>query len=115
MRHRARLVVTLLTVLIFSVSMVGHAFVATQAVAKPASSMVNMEMDGADEPMGCGGDIKAHAACVATCAGGIAILCSPLVVPTADATRAVTPCAEVPSLGWGIPPEPHPPKRAIPV
>lgn len=121
MRHCARLLVILLTVLIFGVSMVGHAFVATLAVAKPASSIVSTGMDGmtgmdgTDEPMGCGGDIKAHAACVATCASGIAILCSPLLVPTADGAQALCPRVEVPCLGWGIPPEPHPPKQAIPV
>ena len=106
-----RRMLCLLMALLFAVSSVAHVYAATEAAMKmPSAAMAASEhgMDGMD----CGGSDKAaHAACVAMCATAVAILNEPIVVPLVLAVQSVEADPELPPLGRGPAPEPHPPKR----
>ena len=106
-----RRVLCLLTALLFAVSSVAHVYAATAAaMTMPDAAMATSDrsMDGMD----CGGSDKAaHKACVAMCATAVAILNEPIIVPLVLAMQNVEADPELPPLGRGPSPEPHPPKR----
>jgi len=113
-RTPSRHVFSLLTAMLFGVSVVAHCFVITEAGLKMAAATAAMEMPSPDLAMDCGGDEKAaHVACVATCAGVYAILCEPVPTPIVLIMQDLTAGVELPFSGRGIPPEPHPPKLAV--
>lgn len=109
LRFARRRFLCLLTAFLFGIGAVAHAW----AVSDAALKMPAAEMSGQDHGMDCGGgdDKAAHAACVAMCASGVAILSAPVAIPlaVAMADRAFDP--ELPLPGRGPSPEPHPPKR----
>jgi hypothetical protein len=108
----------ILIAVLFGLSMVAHGFAVSRATAKmmvadTSMDMTSMDMGAPDHPMDCGGkDIGAKTACFAMCASAVAILCDPTRAPVISAMRELAIRPEVPSLGRGIPPEPHPPKQA---
>jgi hypothetical protein len=106
--------VSLLIAMLFGISAVAHGFVMTEAALKMSAATAAMEMPSPDHAMDCGGDDKAaRAACMATCASAIAILCVPTPVPIVVTMQEQTVNVELPFSGRDIPPEPHPPKPAV--
>ena len=113
-RDPRRHVVSLLTAMLFGISVVAHGFVMTEAGLKMSAATATMEMPSADHAMDCGGDEKtAHVACIATCAGVYAILCEPVPTPIVVTMQDLTAGVELPFSGRGIPPEPYPPKPVV--
>jgi len=106
--------VSLLVAMLFGISAGAHGFVMTEAVVKMSAATTAMESQSSDHVMDCGGDDKgARAACIAACAGAIAILCEPTQMPIVVTMQDQTANAELPFSGRGVPPEPHPPKPAV--
>ena len=109
--------VSLLTVMLFGLSIVGHGFAMTEAVLKmsAAAAATTMEMPSPDHAMDCGDDVDkgARAACVAACASAIAILCEPVQMPIFAAMQDMAADVDLPFSGRGIPPEPYPPKLVV--
>ena len=116
-RAPRRRFVSLLTAMLFGLSIVGHGFAITAAVLKmsAAAAATTMEMPSPGHAMDCGDDVDkgAHAACVAACASAVAILCEPIQMPIFAAMQDMTADVELPFSGRGIPPEPYPPKPVV--
>lgn len=109
-----RNIVSLLIATLFSISVVAHGFVMTEAALKMSAATAAMETPSPDHAMDCGGDDNtARAACLATCASVIAILSEPTLLPIVVTMQDLTADVELPFSGRGIPPEPHPPKPAV--
>jgi hypothetical protein len=113
-RAPRRQVVALLIAMLLGISTIAHGFVMTEAALKMSAATGAMDMPSPDHAVDCGGDDKAaRAACMATCASIIAILCESAQMPIVATMQDLAPDVELPFSGRGIPPEPHPPKPAV--
>lgn len=108
-----RPVVSLLVALMVAFGLGGQgAFAASMGGKMQASAAMGMP-DGAD-CQGCGGDHvgMAMGACVAVCAGVVALPSAFIAVPNAAAERLTT-AAEADGAGRFGPPDPYPPRRTV--
>jgi len=112
LRRRHHPIFRVVTALLFAVSLIGQGMLTTAANAKMMASVPEIVVSSAaDDPMDCGGhDSSTRAACVATCAGIIAIVADTVGFPLVLLRdRPQEPAFE--SLSdRSIPPDPHPPR-----
>jgi hypothetical protein len=111
LRCRHRPIVSLITALVVAVSLVGQGMLATAASAKMMASASGIEVSSADDPMDCAGhDQATRVACVATCAGILAIVADAVVLPLVPLQDRPAERRSESLSDRNIPPDPHPPR-----
>lgn len=113
-RTLPRHVASVLTAILFAISIVAQEFVTTGVALKMAGAVtVQMQAadDAANDAMDCCGDKQVTpAACVAACAVAAAIFCEPAALPSITPPQSVSMGIEIAPAGRCVPPEPDPPR-----
>jgi hypothetical protein len=116
--RRCRRLFALLSAMLFSLSIVGHAFMLGDMGAKAmtAASVELAAQDGAmdcDKGVGCDDMKDMQLACVAHCASIVAVLSDPAPMPVIATVRDVLAPAISLLAGRIMAPDPYPPKPVV--
>ncbi len=112
-RKPHRRIASLVTALLFAVSMIAQGLVTTTANAKMVAAASDIAMSSGDPTMDCPGsgqDAADKDSCIAVCAGFIGILFEPAALPLVQSRSAAADDGIASLSDRSLPPDPYPPR-----